>query len=274
MKTSLFIGTSDMKQITYAHIYRDDVRDNVRKAAECGFDGVELLICDPQKFDVPYFQAALAEFGCTIACINTGRMYSEYGLSLIHEDAAVRERSFARLVEIIGVGAKLGCDVNIGLFRGAALPFQPISRSRDLFVGVLRDACAEGKKAGVRLNFEPTNRFEINFINTTREGLDIIDRVGADNLGLLIDLFHVFIEDPDMDASILSARHVIRHMHFSDSDRWPAGLGHGEFNFARLIALLKYIGYDGYLSEGLVPTDDVDASAKRTAAFLKNLILA
>ncbi len=272
MKTSLFIGTAGMPEIPCAHIYRESVGDNVKKAAACGFDGVELITCDPAQLDVGELEAALRTHGMKIACINTGRLQMEYGLTLIHAEAGMREKAFGKLADLIAIAARLGCDVNIGLFRGPALSFQPIRKTRDMFVGILKDACAVAKKAGVRINFEPTNRFETNYINTTAEGLDIIARVGADNLGLLLDLYHVYIEDPDMEESILGARRVLRHMHFSDSDRWPAGLGHGEFDFARLIALLKYIGYDGYLSEGLVPTDDVDASARKTAAFLRRLI--
>ncbi len=272
MRTSVFIGTRGMPEIPCAHIYRDGIADNVRKAAECGFDGVELITCDPAELDVDELATALGDNGVGIACINTGRLAMEYGLTLVHEDAAVRKKAFSKLREIVDAAGRLRCDVNIGLFRGPALPFQPIWKSRDMFVDILRDACACAGEKGIWINFEPTNRFEINFINTTVEGMDIIDRVGAANLGLLIDLFHVHIEDPDMEESIFRARRVLRHMHFSDSDRWPAGLGHGEFDFARLVSLLKCIGYDGYLSEGLVPTENVDESARKTAGFLKSLI--
>ena len=137
---------------------------------------------------------------------------------------------------------------------------------------VLKSACDVAARYGVYLNFEPTNRFEINFINTTDEGLDIIRRVDKPNLGLLLDLYHIYLEDPDVMDSIWKARHVVRHFHFSDSDRWPAGLGHGAFDFRALVGLLKTIGYRGFLAEGLVPTDNVDEAARTTAAFLRRVI--
>ncbi len=272
MKTSLFIGTQNMPEIPCAHIYRDTIRENVRKAAEAGFDGVELITCDPDVLPVEELETALRDFNIGIACINTGRLQMEYGLSLIHEDAAIRSQACKKLDQLIDLAARLGCDVNIGLFRGPALPFQPIRTSKDMFIRILRDGCALAAEKKVWINFEPTNRFETNFINTTQEGLDIIEKVDAPNLGILLDLFHVYIEDPDMEESILRSRHVLRHMHFSDSDRWPAGLGHGVFDFSRLIDLLRSIRYEGYLSEGLVPTENVDESARITAQFLRNRI--
>jgi sugar phosphate isomerase/epimerase len=173
---------------------------------------------------------------------------------------------------MVRIAEQFGCFVNIGLFRGPAIEGKPIAYTRDMFVEILAAACDFAAAHNVGVNFEPTNRFEINFINTTQEGLDMIRRVGRSNLGLLLDLYHIYLEDADMVESIRESQGVVRHFHFSDSDRWPAGLGHGEFDFPALIALLKEIGYSGFLSEGLVPTDDVDESARRTAAYLRGLI--
>ena len=94
-------------------------------------------------------------------------------------------------------------------------------------------------------------------------GWTSVRRVDRPNLGLLLDLYHMYLEDANMDESIVKAKDWVRHFHFSDSDRWPAGVGHGTIDFPRLLVLLRAIGYSGYLSEGLVPTEDVDAAPAR-----------
>jgi sugar phosphate isomerase/epimerase len=197
---------------------------------------------------------------------------SQFGLTLVHPDPRVEARAFEKLQSLVRIAGRLKCQINIGLFRGPALEGKPIARTRDRFVEVLKGACDVAARHDVFLSFEPTNRFEINFINTTDEGLDIVRRVNRPNLGLLLDLYHMYLEDPDIMDSIWKARHVVRHFHFSDSDRWPAGLGHGTFDFRVLVGLVKAIGYQGFLSEGLVPMENVDEAARTTAAFLRRML--
>lgn len=248
IKISLFIGTPDMPDVAYVHLFKDEIAQNVRRAAQFGFDGVELLIGDPASFDCDEMEKALAANKIELACINTGRMVSQFGLTLIHREQSIRERAFAKLKELVQVCHRLGCALNIGLFRGGALEGKPIAYTRDLFIDILKAACDYARQFGVTLNFEPTNRFEINFIHTTDEGLEIIKRAARPNLGLLLDLYHIYIEDASIEESILKARDCVRHFHFSDSDRWPAGVSHGVIDFRAIMALLKRINYSGYLS--------------------------
>lgn len=272
IKTALLIATPDMPPVNYVHLFTDEVGENVARAARLGFQGVELLIGDPETFDVQPLQTALTAAQIELACLNSGRMVSQFGLTLVHADPQKRRAAFRKFEGMVRVAALFGCAVNIGLFRGGALEGRPIAYTRDMFVEILRCACDTAASQGVGVNFEPTNRFEINFINTTREGLDIVGRVNHPNLGLLLDLYHMHIEDPDVVTSIRDAKDVVRHFHFSDSDRWPAGLGHGAFDFPSLLRVLKATGYCGFLSEGLVPTPDVEAGARKTAAYLRHLI--
>jgi sugar phosphate isomerase/epimerase len=272
IQTALLIATPDMPKVSYVHLFTGEIEDNVARAGRLGFDGVELLIGDPDSFASDRLAQALAAAQVKLACLNSGRLVSQFGLTLIHPERRIREEALRKFQGMVQVASRFGCAANIGLFRGAALEGKPIAYTRDLFVEILQHVCDYAALHQVRVNFEPTNRFEINFINTTSEGVDIVRRVGRGNLGLLLDLYHMYIEDPDMEEAIRSARDYVRHFHFSDSDRWPAGLGHGGFDFRALVRLLKEIGYSGFLSEGLVPTEDVDECARRTAAYLRRVI--
>lgn len=272
MKVSLFIASPGMPDVPYVHLFRDALEKNVARAARLGFDGVELLIDDPDEFNSDLLAKSLKENGVALAAINSGRMSFQFGVTLLHPDEKIQSRAFCKLQAMVKIAGRFQCPVGIGLFRGKAIEGKPISYSRDLFVDILRAGCDFASSFSVGLNFEPTNRFETNFIHTTEEGLEIVERVGKPNLGLLLDLYHMYLEDKDLKESFRKARGVVRHIHLSDSDRWPAGVGHGVIDFPSIINLLKEIGYTGYLSEGLVSTEDVDASARQSVAYLKGLL--
>ncbi len=273
MKPSLFVATPEFPADSqYVHLYRDRVDKNIRRAAEQGFEAVEFLVNDPDECDVALLEKAIADNRIDLACLNTGYIASVLKYTLISPDKKVMEKAMQKLKRCIDIAEKMHCFVGIGLFRGACIPDKPIRYSRDLLVDVLKDAAAYAKARGVDLSFEATNRFEINFINSTAEGMDIVERVGADNLGMTLDLFHIYLEDRNMYEAITMAKDCVRHMHFSDSDRWPAGFSHGEINFPALIQLLHAIGFDGYLSEGLVRAENADECARVTVRYLKELI--
>jgi sugar phosphate isomerase/epimerase len=272
IKTSLFIATPDMPDVDYVHLYKEEIEENVRKSALAGFDAVELITPDPDTFEWDRLEKALKEYKMDLACINSGRLYSQYGVTLIHPDKAIQEKALEKFKSIIRVSSRFNCDANIGIFRGPAISGKPLSYTRDMFVDILRNLCEYAAQYNVNINFEPTNRYEINFINTTNDGLDIINRVNKPNLGLLLDLYHMYLEDGDMLSKIVYCRNIVKHFHFTDSDRWPAGNSHGVVNFPQLVNLLKLINYNGYLSQNLVRSEDADACAKTTATFLRELI--
>lgn len=263
-----------MPDVSYVHLYKGNTPDNLRKAKEAGFDGVELLTPDPVLFDWDELERSLKEQSLELACINSGRLAMEYGLTLLNPDAAVRQKASDTFKEVIRVCHRFGCYANIGIFRGPAISGKPVAYTRDLFVEILKDLCDYAAGFNVGINFEPTNRFEINFINTTEQGVDIVNRVSRPNLGLLLDLFHMNLEDADLITEIVRCRDLVKHFHFTDTDRWPAGNSHGSINFPFLINLLKLLGYNGFLSQNLVDANDADQCAKRTADYLRELIQA
>ncbi|MBM3703329.1 MAG: TIM barrel protein, partial [Actinobacteria bacterium] len=98
---------------------------------------------------------------------------------------------------------------------------------------------------------EPINRYEINFINTMEEGYRFIEKVAEDNLLLLIDTFHMNIEEPSTTQSIKNFGSLIGHIHIADSNRKAPGLGH--IDFLSIIAQLMKINYRSFLSAEIIP---------------------
>jgi sugar phosphate isomerase/epimerase len=72
----------------------------------------------------------------------------------------------------------------------------------EYLVEALRECSAAPEPHGVRYALEPLNRYETDLIHTVADGLDLIERVGAGNFGLLLDTFHMNIEEPSIEESI------------------------------------------------------------------------
>jgi len=95
----------------------------------------------------------------------------------------------------------------------------------------------------------------------------LIDQVGADNFGLLLDTFHMNIEEPDILQSISACGDRIFHFHVADSNRWYPGAGH--LDFAGILSRLQSTGYDGFVSGEFMPLPDPLTAARENIARLR-----
>jgi len=121
----------------------------------------------------------------------------------------------------------------------------------------------------VRFALEPMNRYETDLIHTAAEGMELIEQVGMDNFGLLLDTFHMNIEEADIGASIRACGDRIFHFHVADSNRWYPGAGH--LDFGAILDDLDATGYRGFVSGEFMPVPDSDTAARNAAYFLKAL---
>ena len=167
----------------------------------------------------------------------------------------------------INQAAQTGAVIIIGLLRGIVRPGTSQEQAMDWLVGALRESCAAAAPHGVRIALEPINRYETSLINNAQQGMELLARVGADNMGLLLDTFHMNIEDAVMEESIRACSDRIFHFHVADSNRWYPGAGH--IDFRSLLDALYATGYHGYVSGEFMPMPDADTSAERGIAYLR-----
>ena len=123
----------------------------------------------------------------------------------------------------------------------------PLSAQRREASKALRPLAQEAEAAGVTLALEPLNRFETDFINTVSQGTDFCGRVKSPACGLLLDTFHMHIEEKDTGESIRQAatHDAIAHFHASENDRGIAGTGQVDWKGAA--AALRRARYDGWI---------------------------
>ena len=232
-------------------VYEGDLARGTAQAAELGYDGVELHIADPDQVDAPSLEAALRSSGLLLTAIGTGRAYVNDGLSITDPDQGRRQAAIARLERFLALAGRFRAKIIIGCMRGNLSSPQELPAALDRLRAAMEHLDRAAGSQGVSIVFEPINRYENNFLCTMRDISSFIRESGLENTGLLVDTFHMNIEEADLFASIRDCAAEIRYVHAADSNRRYPGQGH--LPFAELLRALRDAGYDGVVSAECLP---------------------
>lgn len=267
MKLSIVLSTHAARFEAVA--FKGDFEANVAKIAGFGYDGVELAIRDPKLVDPDELQEVIDNYNLVMPAIGTGQAWGEEGLSFTSDDPKIRRAAIERIKSHIPLASKFNAAIILGLIRGISPKGQSHEQSMAYLVEALQECSAAAAPHGVRYALEPLNRYETDLIHTVADGLDLIERVGVANFGLLLDTFHMNIEEPSIEESIRICDDRIFHFHVADSNRWHPGAGH--LNFRSILDTLFDTGYDGFVSGEFMPVPNADIGAQKSIAYLKSL---
>lgn len=243
-------------------VYWDDLPASVRQAAELGFDGVEIFPPGPEAIDVESTRRLLADHGLVLAAMGTGAGWVRKKLSLTSGDFLVRKQAEEFIRAMIDTAGALGAPAIIGSMQGRW--GEGIDRMTALgYLGEALNRLGEhAKLLGVPLLYEPVNRYETNIITGVTDGVAFVRTLATDGVKLLADLFHMNIEEVSIPDALRGAKGRLGHVHFVDSNRRPAGMGH--IDYTPVAAALKEIGYDGFVSAEALAYPDSAAAARQT----------
>jgi D-psicose/D-tagatose/L-ribulose 3-epimerase len=133
------------------------------------------------------------------------------------------------------------------------LPTHERAAERARAVDGLREVAGYALQAGVTLAIEPLNRYETDMINTVEQGLALCDAIGVDNVGLMLDTYHLNIEETSIGDAIRLAGERCLHVQASENQRGIPGAGH--IPWREVKEALDDIGYAGSIViESFVPT--------------------
>jgi sugar phosphate isomerase/epimerase len=265
----LSIAIADTQALPSAFVVFRGFDKCIPKAASYGYQGIELALKRAEEIDPVHLRKLLDENGMEVSCISTGQVYADGGLMLTHESEKVRQEVKAIFRAFIDLAADFGGIVNIGRVRGL-IGKRSRSYVEELFVEAARELCEYALLKKVCLILEPVNRYEIDFINTVDEGVELMKKVGMPNMKLMPDLFHMNIEDANIGSELAANIGFIEYIHVADSNRLAPGWGHT--GFAPIFQSLLQAGYDGWLSAEILPRPDPDSAARQTIEFLMPLI--
>ena len=270
MKLAVCTQTPEISVTLPLSLLSGSFEQRLEKAHRLGLPGIELLVARPKELDPLEIKRQLDQTNLEVAAIASGPIFMQDHLSLLSESAESSRLAEKRLGELIELAASLEAPlVTIGSFRGRLAWAAPDGAKR--LADVLSEAATRAQSLGARIVLEPLNRYETDFIHNCRETLDFVASVGQAGLGLLLDTFHMNIEESHLGTCTTQAMQSGRlwHVHLGDSNRQAPGQGH--FDFAVVVESLIQNGYTGYLSAELLPLPDADRAAALTIDFMRRL---
>jgi D-psicose/D-tagatose/L-ribulose 3-epimerase len=209
-----------------------------------GFDWIEIPL--ETIGDLDYGQAApiVQDQGLGVsACPAMGP-----DRDLIHEDEQIRNNGMDYIRQCVDACQVMGVTNLVGpIYSAVGRTWQqtPDERARDvdLLVTQLGSLAAYAADRGVVLCIEPLNRFETSFINLSSQAVEVIDRVCSPSCQILLDTFHMCIEEKSLGNAIRAAGSRLKHFHACENDRGAPGSGH--IPWTEVAEALKDIHYDG-----------------------------
>ena len=213
----------------------------VAKTAETGFDLLEFSLHDSLNLDVAATRALLQQNGLQVAC-SRGLAFDA---DVSSADAAVVERGEKLLHDSLTITHELGGTHFTGALYSALGKYgAPLSaQGRANVVRVLQGLAAEAKTHGMTLGLEVCNRYETNVINTAQDALRLADDIGADNVLIHLDTYHMNIEEDDFVRPVHQVGDRLGYVHIGENHRGYLGSGH--LDFSAFFHALADIGYTG-----------------------------
>lgn len=263
------VSSADEAPSTAPILLQGGVIENLEKAAELGYDAIEVHTREDVEFDCEAIRAAYERTGARVSMVITGRLNTEGMCSLIADEPYIAGAAMEGMRRYIDMARKMEAGIVVGWVKGNVPKGGRREKYLDRLAKNLRSLAAYGAERGVPLNLEVINRYEVNIFTTAAETLAFLDRYQLENCYVHLDAFHMGIDECDPVEAIRLCRGRLGYFHLADnSRRYP---GSGQFDFVRLLGALEEIGYEGYLSVECLPWPDGEEAARRAIAYMKGL---
>ncbi|SDR35034.1 D-tagatose 3-epimerase [Rhizobiales bacterium GAS113] len=247
----------------YARPFGREHFPTLRRMKAAGADAIELLVPEQDELDLKEARAAIADAGLSVvlaARVNPTR-------DLASSSAEAHRAGIAYLESCVRSAEALGAGIVGGPLYGAPMVFAGRAptpcdagerrRRIDAVVAGLVAAGRSAAQAGVRFAIEPLNRFETDIANTARHACQIATAVGSPAVGVMLDTFHMNMEESDLPRAIRDTGD--RLFHFQANENHRGFLGSGHIDWPPIARALADIGYGGPIVLEPFRRDDEDA---------------
>ncbi len=229
----------------------EPIEDAIRRLPALGYEAVEIAGV-PDEIDADAVRAILA--GTGIRCCGAVSLMTPER-SLLAKDPRRRAASVRYITDCVTMVRALGGD-EMTIVPGSVGQVVPEATPDEEWawaVASLKEIDEHARQYGVRLGIEPINRFETFFINRAAQAIALAEAVGP-TCGVVLDSFHMAMEETDVYDAIRAAGDRLVNFHIGENNRFAPGLG--TLDWARIIATLREVGYDGALSVEFCPPFD------------------
>lgn len=231
------------------------IKELFPKISNMGFDVVEIALENPSLVDCQTLKTSLADYNLkAVIC-------GAFGPSrdLTHADVVVHTQCFSYIDHCLDFCAELGANFFAGPMYSAVgkarmLPPSQRKKEWDLAVQNLHKVCEMAAARNIHIALEPLNRFESDLVNTAADALRLIQDINHPAAKIMLDSFHMSIEERDIEKAILSCGDQLIHMQVSENYRGTPGTG--QTNWAAYKNALHSINYCGTISIESFTTDN------------------
>jgi sugar phosphate isomerase/epimerase len=259
----------------------EPIEDTLATLAKQGYDAIEMF-GEPSEVDTKKLLDSLNSYGLSV-CGVTGMWGSistdGWKRRLLSSEPMLVQASERYVIDCLKLCNILGGqEMNVCLFaddiQGVDRTHTIISANeKELFaakaVPIMKSLCRKAADYGIQLVLEPLNRYSTPYCANAKDAIVIAQQV--DSLGILLDTFHMNIEEDFFKDAIQSSRKFLRHMHFADNNRKMPGFAH--IDFYTIVKSLNEIGYDSYISfEPNVADKNYAHATKHGLDFVKSIL--
>ena len=236
------------------------------------YDGIELSLLEPEKVEVIKIVELCESYDMKIPALGTGSTYIRFGYSFGDLQESIRKHAIERIAKYIDFAQVSQSKVIIGLIRGRFRNENNLTREKLNITISLKECCKIAENHDVQLVFEPINSFEIDSFNTIAQSKELIEEIGSDHLKLLIDSFHVNLEEDPIYIwdDLPNIVPLVGHVHLADCTRRAPGTGH--FDFKTFLSSFKEGGYNGFVSLETIMKPSFEELAKEASQYLRGIL--
>lgn len=231
---------------------REPMRKSIERLVRYGYDSLEVR-GEPAECDVHELKGMLKEYGLAVSSV-CGRFPGPNSTrDLSNPDKAVREDGITYIRSAVDLAVELSAPLLIVAPTplGKTKPIGKLEDERRWAIESLQIAGEYAESAGVYLAVEPINRYEVYMINSGIQARDLVRAVGCPAVKMMLDTFHMNIEEADPAQTVRACAAELIHLHIADSNRQSVGRGHTDFK--AIVRALKEIKYDGALAMEPLP---------------------
>jgi D-psicose/D-tagatose/L-ribulose 3-epimerase len=213
----------------------------ILQSAELGFDLIEIPALDPSTIDAPFTRKLLERhgLGCTVS------LGLDSSTDISSGNPVKIKAGQARLQHALNVAAELQATHLCGvLYSALAKYFEPPTEAGiSGAIDTLRAIADSAASHGITLGLEVVNRYETNVLNTAAQAVAFVSRIGARNVKVHLDTYHMNIEEADIEKALIDTGDMLGYFHIGESGRGYLGAGNVDFRSVfRGLAKIRYAG--------------------------------
>ncbi len=266
MKFSLPLVTSENQ--FKSNILMEELEGRLSWMAGMGYNGVDLAVKDRRFTDPKALTTLLQRYHLEVASLNMDALWVEEKMSLTDGEGPIRKATLTRITSYLPLAYHLKTILCVGISRGDGKGGK-VEEANGWLVDALKALCTAADEFDVKIGLEPLNRLETSLVNTIRQGMEVIQKVDKYNLGLVLNTYHMNMEETLMEDSIRSCAGKILQVKIADANRRAPGSGY--MNFGSILKTLKAVGYKGYLAGDFLPIPTAEAAAQKNITLLREL---